>query len=125
MTIQKTLSDRNAIHGDFSLNAHISQTLKDFYRACPGWANLTTVQKEALDLDALKTSRILSGGANHSDNWHDKAGYALLGEENVTVELHEAADTPPTYTLDAFSELLKQENSFTVDTLFADADALH
>jgi hypothetical protein len=38
-------------------------------------------QIEALDMIALKLSRILSGQANFKDHWDDIAGYAKLGAE--------------------------------------------
>jgi hypothetical protein len=37
--------------------------------------------KEALDMIALKLSRILSGQANFKDHWLDLSGYSLLAAE--------------------------------------------
>jgi hypothetical protein len=42
---------------------------------------LIPVHREALDMIALKLSRILSGQANFKDHWDDIAGYAKLGSE--------------------------------------------
>lgn len=83
--------EREKTHGDFRLNAIISQTIKgafaSMYQVSPetmvytSWAKLPVVQREALDQIALKISRILSGGHMHKDNWVDIAGYAHLGGE--------------------------------------------
>ena len=76
------LSERSATHGDFSANATIAQKLKTVFRQSDRWPTLSDVQHEALDLIALKLSRILSGDPQHADHWADIAGYAqlVLGE---------------------------------------------
>lgn len=84
MSIQDTLKLRNLTHGDFATNAHIAQGLKTFFVNQPGYASLSEIQRESLDLIATKMSRILSGGFNNPDNWHDIAGYATLAEQEVT-----------------------------------------
>ena len=83
--------EREKTHGDFRLNAIISQTIKGAfvspYQISPAtaaetsWTKLPVTQREALDQIALKISRILSGGYMHKDNWVDIAGYAHLGGE--------------------------------------------
>ena len=78
MDIKDTLKERNSQHGDFNHNALISQDLKDYARHRNGWNKLTPTQKEALDMVLFKVSRILSGGGNTADTWHDIAGYATL-----------------------------------------------
>lgn len=84
MSIQDTLKLRNLTHGDFAINAHIAQGLKAFIVNQPGYSSLSEIQREALDLISTKMSRILSGGFNNPDNWHDIAGYATLAEQEVT-----------------------------------------
>lgn len=84
MSIEKTLTERNSTHGDFAANAKISQGLKRFIYNQEGYSTLTDVQCEALDHICTKISRILSGGQNHKDNWHDIAGYATLAEQEDT-----------------------------------------
>lgn len=74
------LQERQKTHGSFERNAEISQRLKtifDQYKARDG----KVVHAEALDMIALKLSRILSGQANFKDHWDDIAGYAKLGSE--------------------------------------------
>jgi len=78
--INATLNERNQTHGDFAENARISQALKTIMRTSLGWENLPDAQKEALDVTALKISRILSGQNMFPDHWLDGSGYFTLGE---------------------------------------------
>jgi hypothetical protein len=74
------LTERNSTHGDFALNADFSQKLKRLIREAPGYSALHPVHREALDVIALKISRVLSGRPYESDHWADIAGYARLAE---------------------------------------------
>lgn len=76
-TIRSLLNERDKTHGSFAKNAEISQKLKAIFRE----QSMNQAQREALDMIALKLSRILSGKANFKDHWADIAGYAKLGEE--------------------------------------------
>jgi hypothetical protein len=69
------LAKRNATHGNFALNAALSQELKRVLRRRNP---LTDVQREALEAIAGKIARILAGDPNHEDHWDDIAGYATL-----------------------------------------------
>lgn len=80
--IQETLNDREARYGSFKDFSEICQNLKAVMRSTPKWDSLSPSQKEALEMDAHKTARILNGDPDYIDNWHDKAGYATL-EENI------------------------------------------
>lgn len=79
------LQERQKTHGNFAANAYISQQLKQLFRAnrpLPAESSgLKSVHAEALDMIAIKLSRILSGQANFKDHWDDMAGYAKLGSE--------------------------------------------
>ena len=78
------LVERQKTHGSFTQNAEISQELKFLIRAYVGteqWAKMSRVHREALDMIALKLSRILSGQANFKDHWADLSGYSLLAME--------------------------------------------
>lgn len=76
------LQEREKTHGSFAINAKISQTLKNtFSDAHYKGVGMPDAQIEALDMIALKLSRILSGQANFKDHWDDIAGYAKLGAE--------------------------------------------
>ncbi len=75
--IDQILTERQRTHGDFRLNAKVSQGIKQAIHWGP--TELSDEQKEALDMIALKISRICTGDANHPDHWDDIAGYAKLG----------------------------------------------
>ena len=75
------LASRNTTHGDFELNAYVSQTIKSPFRATG--AGLTSVQREALDLIATNLSRIASGKADFRDHWDDIIGYASLALRDI------------------------------------------
>lgn len=77
------LNERQKTHGSFEANAQISQDLKRMFHQC-GYGNFTVVHREALDMIALKLSRILSGQADFKDHWDDIAGYAKLASEVCT-----------------------------------------
>lgn len=73
------LVERQKTHGSFEDNAKFSQRLKEVFKH--GASSRPPIQNEALDMIALKLSRILSGQANFKDHWKDLAGYSKLGEE--------------------------------------------
>lgn len=85
------LQEREKTHGSFAFNAAISQALKKLYRTPhligpqiyedSRYIELCAVHREALDMIALKLSRILSGQADFRGHWDDIAGYAKLGSE--------------------------------------------
>ena len=77
------LNERNTTHGDFQGNAAISQFTKMHWHDTAGWLRLEVDQREALDMIALKVSRILSGDPNVKDHWDDIAGYANLISERL------------------------------------------
>jgi hypothetical protein len=75
------LVERQSTHGDFATNAAISQAIKRIIHADTSLRDLSPVHREALDMIALKLSRILSGHANYAGHWDDIAGYAKLASE--------------------------------------------
>ena len=78
------LNEREATHGDYGVNAGISQSLKDFIRATHNYKNLSDDKKESLDLIATKIARILSGDADEPEHWKDIGGYARLAERGCS-----------------------------------------
>jgi len=84
MPISDTLAERQNTHGDFRNNATISRRLKEAMYNTDGWAKLSDVQREALDVVQAKVARILSGDPNEPDHWHDIAGYATLAERDLS-----------------------------------------
>lgn len=73
----KVLEERQSTHGDFARNAEISQALKAVFRENLD-SSVSKVHIEALEMIALKLSRILSGQSNYQDHYTDIAGYAVL-----------------------------------------------
>ena len=76
-------TEREKTHGDFAARAVLSQELQ--LRLCMqnNWPNLTSGQREALQMICVKISRILHGDPNCADHWQDIAGYAELGGKNA------------------------------------------
>ena len=74
------LSTRENTHGSFPDNARLSQSLKRSFRAELGWELLSDVEREAMDMIALKFSRILSGKSLERQHWEDVVGYGKLAE---------------------------------------------
>jgi len=74
------LEEREKTHGSFIHNADISQSIKAIF-VKEGQRDMGSIHAEALDMIALKLSRILSGQANFKDHWDDIAGYAKLASE--------------------------------------------
>lgn len=75
------LAERQTTHGNFEDNALISQAIKDLLRSGPGWLRLSAIERESMDMIALKFSRILSGKSMSKQHWEDVRGYAALVEE--------------------------------------------
>ena len=58
MEINKILKERGKTHGKFEDNAWLVQKFKELFRGSRNWYNLSSIQRESLDLVALKISRI-------------------------------------------------------------------
>lgn len=74
------IAERQKTHGEFSVNARVSQAIKRACRDASGWHYLSFEQREALDHIAGKIGRIVAGNGTHPDHWHDIGGYARLAE---------------------------------------------
>lgn len=77
-TTEELLEERGKTHGDFTVHAIITQSIKECYGVTIGYENLTSPQKEALDMIAHKIGRIIAGNPDVKDHWDDIAGYAKL-----------------------------------------------
>lgn len=73
------ITERNKTHGSFGDNACVSQSLKAIMHSRT--AGFHPVYREALDMIAVKISRILSGQSDFVDHWDDIMGYARLASE--------------------------------------------
>lgn len=76
--IDAIITERGSRYGKFKDGAEIMQELKDVMREVDGWRNLTSSQREALDMIQHKIGRILNGDPTYDDSWKDIAGYATL-----------------------------------------------
>ena len=74
--VNDILEQRNGTHGVWETQARIAQTIK--YSLDTGPNILTPSQAEAIEMIAVKMSRIVSGNPNLVDHWEDIAGYATL-----------------------------------------------
>ena len=78
MDIEATLAERGSRYGSFPEQARIVQNLKRAMQDSPNWLKLRDDQKEALEMVALKVSRILNGDPDYYDSWYDMIGYTKL-----------------------------------------------
>jgi hypothetical protein len=76
--LDQLLNARGAVHGSFQENARISQALKQICHSAPGWSGMGDREREAIDMIAMKISRILSGQSSNPEHWEDVQGYAAL-----------------------------------------------
>lgn len=80
--IADMLEERGSRYGVFSSHASITQDIKAAMKGlnnCPtNWENLSSSQKEALEMVAHKIGRILNGDPNYLDSWIDIVGYTQL-----------------------------------------------
>ena len=74
------LAERHKTHGDYTHQADVCQRLKRIIHSNTGLNKnpLTATQLDALEMIAMKMSRIVTGDPSHKDSWLDIAGYATL-----------------------------------------------
>lgn len=82
--IKETLVERKIQHGPFKKHAEIEQNLRNIMDY--NCSDLDEVQQIGLGMILHKIARILNDGHNHSDTWHDIAGYAILVEQSILNE---------------------------------------
>lgn len=70
--------------GPFKTTANFSQTLKDDFRTGNNWNSMNDMQKEALDVIAVKLARILNGDAGFREHWSDITIAANLAASNAS-----------------------------------------
>lgn len=74
-------NERGTTHGDWMIQSDLALQLKNQMRSGPNWFTMPPYKREALDMIAVKISRILSGDPAAEDHWDDIAGYAFLGKK--------------------------------------------
>lgn len=83
--VKTTLAERELQHGPFANHAVIEIQLSNIVNRHATTA-MSPTKKIALQMIMHKIARILNQGYNHSDTWHDIAGYALLAEREILDE---------------------------------------
>jgi len=86
MSVEKTLKDRQSMHGNFKENAEVSQCLKDIispWEAESPKLDRPAYMNEGLDAICEKLARIVVGNPMEPDHWHDIQGYARLVEKEL------------------------------------------
>lgn len=85
VTDNQVLLDRGGPHGPVDAQFGMAQRIKNLFRTGSSWdpvdyksPALTPVQKECLEMLAVKLSRILEGDPRHLDHWVDLQGYPEL-----------------------------------------------
>ena len=78
--VDAILDERGGQYGSFMFSANIAIRLKGIMHSAIAQKDLHLApdQMLALDMIAVKISRILSGNPSHKDSWVDIAGYAQL-----------------------------------------------
>jgi Domain of unknown function (DUF6378) len=88
--INDTLAERGSRYGTFDEHARIAQNIKAAMADSPNWKILAPDMREALEMIAHKTARILNGDPNYHDSWHDIIGYTkLVGDRILEEEANE------------------------------------
>lgn len=80
------VQEREKTHGPFSSGAQCAQQIKAALHQGAGYARLSAVHREALDMIATKLSRIVTGNADELDHWQDVSGYAELGANGAGLQ---------------------------------------
>ena len=83
--LEETLAEREVQHGPFADHAKIEMRLRNIMHQCDT-GQLTDIQLIGLGMILHKIARILNRGEEHSDTWHDIAGYARLVEKSILDE---------------------------------------
>lgn len=76
--IKETLAERGTKYGNYLQQCRITAKLQTVMTDVPSYYKMEVDQQDALEMIAVKISRILNGDPNYADNWHDIAGYATL-----------------------------------------------
>lgn len=117
MNADQVIMERRNTHGPFQSQFQFAQSLKVFLRDQPKWGELSSVQREVMEMLATKMSRLLHGDNNEADHWRDIAGYARLAEMELLAlsDQAHALQEDPAQVTDALTEM--QENEKAVNEL--------
>jgi hypothetical protein len=80
--VNNTLAERRVTHGEFWLNARVTEQLVDVLRSSPHWLKIPYETRNALTMTCAKMSRLVSDkGFKHLDNYVDIIGYITLAHD--------------------------------------------
>lgn len=78
------LNIRERTHGDYGVNAGVSQAIKAVFHGSPEFnSKLSPEMKESAEMTATKFGRIIAGDPSNPEHWEDIAGYATLIAERL------------------------------------------
>ena len=83
MNTSDTLTERGERYGNYMEQTTISNNIKRAMQEIPAFWEMDTDQKDALEMIAVKMSRIVNGDPDYADNWADIAGYATLVKDRL------------------------------------------
>ena len=78
-----TLAERGKTYGNYREQTAISNKIKEAMREVLSFWDMETDQQDALEMIAVKLSRIVNGDPDYADNWADIAGYATLVKDRL------------------------------------------
>lgn len=88
--VEQITAKRGSVYGPFLHNSIVAQNIKAAMRNIPDpnneglkWEALPVDVREALDLIALKVSRIVTGDPEYLDNFDDIGGYAKIVADRI------------------------------------------
>lgn len=83
VTTESVLAERGNRYGNYLEQTKISNKIKEAMQEVPDYWDMETDIKDALEMIAVKMSRIVNGDPNYADNWADIAGYATLVKDRL------------------------------------------
>ena len=82
-SVENTLTERGELYGNYLEQTTISSNIKEAMQEISTYWDMGTDQRDALEMIAVKMSRIVNGDPNYADNWADIAGYATLVKDRL------------------------------------------
>lgn len=81
--IEDTLQERGKNYGNYREQTTISKNIKEAMQERAKYWEMESDQQDALEMIAVKMSRIVNGDPDYADNWADIAGYATLVKDRL------------------------------------------
>jgi len=78
MAVDSLLDERHKTHGEYSHQAKTANAIRLAISKGDSYLALNEVEFDALQMIAVKISRICNGNPHEIDHWKDIAGYATL-----------------------------------------------